>query len=88
MNNPSMRFDINTRFIVDVKKATKELHKIKGKTRIEILEKEHLDFAIGEMLIFGRCSIHVLKQYNLMTSRELEEFINKFSMKGVFIGIK
>jgi hypothetical protein len=89
--NPSMRFNEVSRFAVDVQKAKKELKELRRilfKTREEILELEHLDFAIGEMKMFGKCSIFVLSQYKLMTPKELKEFVIKFSKKGVFMGIK
>lgn len=72
-------------FKVDIEKAKAEWKELKGNLREEVLEREHLGFAIGEMRIFGKCSIQVLKQYKLMTLKELEEFVSKFSKKGVFI---
>lgn len=89
--NPSVRLNCVSRFTVNIQKAKKELQELqqmKNKTREEILEKENLDFAIGEMKMFGKCSIFILSQYKLMTPKELKEFVIKFSKKGVFISIK
>lgn len=81
-------------FTVDTEKARKEASELREKiqsekvSREEILEEEFLEFAIGEMEIFDKCSIHALSQYKLMTSKELKEFVSKFSKKGIFKGIQ
>jgi hypothetical protein len=85
--NPSLRFDISAKFTVDTQKAEKAKRKIKGKEHLDWLERAYLEFSIHEMEAFKFCSFSVLKQYNLMNSKELEEFVSKCMKKGIFKSI-